>query len=100
MSQATPSQSLSYMGESSPPQGVMCLNTEEIHPLHIHLHPSLISRLLQESSHIMKAIEKQTLDPELRSEIVRDLVTHMYSFTEKPSPRFQEDVAQKLVSKW
>lgn len=32
----------------------------------------------------MEAISSKTLTPEVRSEIIRDVVTHMYGFVEEP----------------
>ena len=48
----------------------------------------------------MAAIEEKTLDSELRSEIVKDLVTHMYSFVGKPTSHFIEEVSRKLVANY
>ncbi len=47
----------------------------------------------------MAAIEEKLLDSELRCEIVRDLVTHMYSFVGKPTSHFIEEVS-KLVANY
>ncbi len=49
---------------------------------------------------IMNAIEKQQLNPEVRNEIVRDLVTHVYAHVEKPTMMCIGDVARKLVDKY
>ena len=45
---------------------------------------------------IMFAISEKKLNPEVRNEIVRDLITHMYGFVDKPSPK----VARMLVEKY
>lgn len=42
---------------------------------------------------IMTAIEEKKLSPDIRNEIVRDLVTHMYGFMEKPTSSFCKFVA-------
>lgn len=49
---------------------------------------------------IMKAIETEKLTPDLRNEIVRDLVTHMYGYTEKPTTNFCKFAAQRLILKY
>ncbi len=49
---------------------------------------------------IMTAINEKTLNCEVRNEIVRDLVTHVYSYIEKPTSAFVESVAKKLVDKY
>ena len=49
---------------------------------------------------IMFAIEEKILTPDVRNEIVRDLVTHMYGFMEKPSPSFCKFVAQRLILRY
>lgn len=49
----------------------------------------------------MTAIAEERLyPPEVRNEIVRDLVTHIYAHTEKPTPAFVGDVAKLLVKKY
>ena len=48
----------------------------------------------------MDAISSKTLTPEVRGEIIRDLVTHMYGFVEKPTSRFCKFVAQRLILKY
>ena len=48
---------------------------------------------------ITKAIEQQKLTPDVRNEIVRDLVTHMFGFVEKPTSSFCKFVAQELILK-
>ncbi len=48
----------------------------------------------------MSAIFEKTLNCEVRNEIVRDLVTHVYSYIEKPTSAFVESVAKKLVDKY
>ena len=48
----------------------------------------------------MAAISAKTLTPEVHSEIIRDLVTHMYGFVEKPSSEFCKFVAQRLILKY
>ena len=45
----------------------------------------------------MFAMEEKRLTPEIRNEIVRDLVTHMYGFMEKPTSSFCKYVAQRLT---
>lgn len=49
---------------------------------------------------IMKAIETEKLTRDLRNEIVRDLVTHMYRYTEKPTTTFCKFAAQRLILKY
>ena len=36
----------------------------------------------------------------MQNEIVRDLVTHIYALTDKPTPAFVDDVARLLVNKY
>ena len=48
----------------------------------------------------MFAIEEQKLYTEVRNEIVRDLVTHIYGHNEKPTPTFVTKVAKLLVEKY
>ena len=48
----------------------------------------------------MDAISSKTLTPDVRNEISRDLVTHVFGFTEKPTSQFCKMVAQRLVSKY
>ncbi len=45
----------------------------------------------------MFAIEEKKLTPDVRNEIVRDLVTHMYGYMEKPTSSFCKFVAQRLI---
>ena len=49
---------------------------------------------------IMKAIEEKRLTPDIRNEVVRDLVTHMYGHVEKPTSSFCKFVAQRLILKY
>lgn len=49
---------------------------------------------------IRNAIENKRLNPDIRSEIARDLVTHMYGFIEKPTSGFCKFVAQRLILKY
>jgi hypothetical protein len=46
---------------------------------------------------IMKAIKEEKLTPDIRNEIVRDVVTHMYGYMEKPTTSFCKFVAQRLI---
>ena len=46
---------------------------------------------------IMSAIEENKLTPDVRNEVVRDLVTHMYGYMEKPTSSFCKFVAQRLI---
>ena len=46
---------------------------------------------------IMFSIEEKKLTPDVRNEIVRDLVTHMYGYMEKPTSSFCTFVAQRLI---
>ena len=46
---------------------------------------------------IMKAIREEKLTPDIRNELVRDLVTHMYGYMEKPTASFCKFVAQRLI---
>ena len=48
----------------------------------------------------MKAIEDKRLTPDVRNELVRDLVTHMYGCMEKPSSESCKFVAQRLILKY
>ena len=48
----------------------------------------------------MEAIASKTLAPDIRNEISRDLVTHMYGFVEKPTSHFCKFVAQRLILKY
>ena len=36
----------------------------------------------------MTALDESKLTPDIRNEIVRDLVTHMYGYMEKPNTNF------------
>ncbi len=45
----------------------------------------------------MFAIEENKLTPDVRNEVVRDLVTHMYGYMEKPTSSFCKYVAQRLI---
>ena len=49
---------------------------------------------------IMECIKKKSLNAEVRNEIVRDLVTNMYGYIEKPGAEFSTFAAQKLVLKY
>ena len=46
---------------------------------------------------IMSSIDNKQLTPDIRNEIVRDLVTHMYGYMEKPTSSFCKFVAQRLI---
>jgi len=48
----------------------------------------------------MQAIEEKKLTPDVRNEIVRDPVTHMYGYVEKPTTSFCKFVAQRLILKY
>ncbi|XP_064403971.1 uncharacterized protein LOC135349363 isoform X1 [Halichondria panicea] len=48
---------------------------------------------------IMAAIKEKSLNPEVRNEIVRDLVTHVYAYLEQPTMVFIGEVAKQLVEK-
>ena len=48
----------------------------------------------------MSAMKEQKLTPDIRNEIVRDLVTHMYGFAQKPSNHLCKFVAQSLILKY
>lgn len=45
----------------------------------------------------MTEIKEKKLTPEIRNEIVRDLVTHMYGHVEVPKASFCKFVAQRLI---
>ncbi len=45
----------------------------------------------------MSAISSKRLSPDVRNEIVRDLVTHMYANIDKPGALFVSKVADKLI---
>lgn len=47
---------------------------------------------------IMIAIREKSLDGEVRCEITRDLVTHMYSYTERPTLKFAEEPSSLSLS--
>ena len=49
---------------------------------------------------IMSAMKEQKLTSDIRNEIVRDLVTHMYGFAQKPSNYLCKFVAQRLILKY
>ena len=46
---------------------------------------------------IMKSLETKVLTPDIKNEVVRDLVTHMYGYMEKPTSSFCTFVAQRLI---
>lgn len=48
----------------------------------------------------MAALSKKRLNPIVRNEIVRDLVTHIYGSVENPSPTFITKVGEMLVEKY
>lgn len=48
----------------------------------------------------MFAITERQLNPEVRNEIVRDLVTHIYGHMEKPNVALVTKVAKLLVEKY
>ena len=48
----------------------------------------------------MAAISAKKLNPDIRNEIVRDVVTHMYAYVDKPSTGFINNVAKMLVEKY
>lgn len=48
----------------------------------------------------MSAIDEKKLSPDIRNEIIRDLVTHMYGFMDKPTSGFCKFVAQRLTLKY
>ena len=48
----------------------------------------------------MNSIKDEKLTPEIRNEIVRDLVTHMYGYMEKPTSGFCKFVAQRLTHQY
>lgn len=49
---------------------------------------------------IMVAIAEKKLNPEVRNEIVRDLVTHTYGHVEKPNIALVTKIAKLLVEKY
>ena len=49
---------------------------------------------------ITLAIADKKLNPEVRNEIVRDLVTHMYGQVDKPDPSLAANVANLLVARY
>ena len=49
---------------------------------------------------IMFAIAERQLHPDVRNEIVRDLVTHIYGHVEKPKVDLVTKVAKLLVEKY
>lgn len=49
---------------------------------------------------IKSAIKNKRLNPDIRSELVRDLVTHMYGYMEQPTSGFCKFVAQRLILKY
>lgn len=48
----------------------------------------------------MAVIMDEILTPDTRNEIVRDLVTHMYGYMEKPTYGFCKFVAQRLTNQY
>lgn len=48
----------------------------------------------------MRAIDEKKLTSDIRNEIVRDLVTHMYGYVEKPTSSLCKFVAQRLILKY
>ena len=48
----------------------------------------------------MFAISEKKLYPEVRNEIVRDLVTHLYAHVDKPTSTMIAKVARLLVEKY
>ena len=48
----------------------------------------------------MEAISTKTLTPDIRNEITRDLVTHIFGFVKKPTSQFCKFVAQRLILKY
>ena len=44
--------------------------------------------------------QRRSLSPSIRNEIVQDLVTHMFSFTNNPDKQFCTKAAKLLVSKY
>lgn len=49
---------------------------------------------------IMQAIATEMLTKDIRNEICRDLITHMYGFVDKPTSKFCTFVAQRLILKY
>ena len=48
----------------------------------------------------MAAIRDKRLYPDIRNEIVRDLVTHMYGHVDRPTMGFTNKAASLLVQKY
>ena len=48
----------------------------------------------------MRAIDEKKLTFDIRNEIIRDLVTHMYGYVEKPTSSLCKFVAQQLILKY
>ena len=49
---------------------------------------------------IMRSILEKKLDPDVRNEIVRDLVTHIYGYIDKPTSSMVAKAARLLVEKY
>ena len=49
---------------------------------------------------IMCAITRKKLNPEVRNELVRDIVTHIYGTVDKPNPALIAKVARSLVQRY
>jgi len=48
----------------------------------------------------MNAIAIKKLNPEVRNEIVRDVVVHMYACVDRPTSAFVSKVADQLIEKY
>ncbi len=48
----------------------------------------------------MDAIQAKSLNHEIRNEIVRDIVTHVYAHVDKPTNSIIGGVARQLVTKY
>ena len=48
----------------------------------------------------MCAITRKKLNPEVRNELVRDIVTHIYGTVDKPNPALIAKVARSLVQRY
>ena len=48
----------------------------------------------------MNCIEQKSVSPQVRNEIVRDVVAQMFAFEPKPKKKFATKVAEQLVKKY
>ena len=88
-SQRTPSEVSDALSGSSVPSSATALSKKRDFSIPQKWTPS-----------IMAAISKKRLNHEIRNELVRDLVTHMYAYTDQITPAFISRTADMLVTKY